>query len=122
MRFSWLLFLSTTLFAENPWGKDADLICASKPAPPPQVEFSIVKKFASSLINFHQDVVSPIDGPRSHFFPSSSQYTKEAIQKYGFFLGVALGCDRLMRENDDPWVYQPALSPDGRKLKLNLIP
>ena len=123
MRFK--LFAATllvfSLHGEQPWGKDVDLIHFSK-AEPKMEELSLLKKFASVLINFHQDVVSPIDGPRSHFFPSSSQYTKEAIQKHGFFLGVALGCDRLLRENDDPWVYATCLSPDGRKLKLNLIP
>lgn len=120
MRFSLLLFLCATLSAENPWGKDADLV---QPVfHPPQQELSFLRRFASTLIEFHQNVISPIDGPRSHFFPSSSQYTKDAIQKYGLFLGVAYGCDRLMRENDDPWVYNTCITEDGRKLKVNLIP
>ena len=132
MRFSLLLILLlgslqvgslqvSTLHAENPWGKDADLLEVKTPATPDQ-EISLLKRFASTLINFHQEVISPIDGPRSHFYPSSSQYTKEAIQKYGFLLGVVYGCDRLMRENDDPWVYGTCIAPDGRKLKLNCIP
>ena len=28
-----------------------------------------------------------------------------AINSHGFFLGVVMGCDRLLRENEDPWVY-----------------
>lgn len=120
MRFSLILLIFSTVHAENPWGKDADLL--EMRAPHPQQELTLLKRFASTLISFHQEVISPIDGPRSHFYPSSSQYTKDAIQKYGFLLGIAYGCDRLMRENDDPWVYQTALSPDGRKLKVNLIP
>lgn len=122
MRFSFIILLfSTALFAEDPWGRDADLIPCRQPKLQLE-EPSVLKKLGALLISFHQEVISPIDGPRSHFFPSSSQYTKEAILKHGFFLGVALGCDRLMRENDDPWVYQSCTAPDGRTLKLNLIP
>ncbi len=57
------------------------------------------------MILFFQHSISPIDGPRSHFFPTSSQYTLDAIRKYGVFKGIALGCDRLMRENGERWVY-----------------
>ena len=62
--------------------------------------------FARVAIGFHKNVISPADGPRSHFRPNSSGYTLEAIEKYGFFKGWLLGCDRLMRENNDPWVYR----------------
>ena len=58
------------------------------------------------MIRFYQNVISPIDGPRSNYEPSSSEYTRQAICKYGFFKGVALGCDRLMRENKAEWVYR----------------
>ena len=57
------------------------------------------------LIAFHQQILSECDGPRSHFYPTSSEYMKQAVQKYtyrGFFLGM----DRLIRENSDPWVYR----------------
>ena len=120
-KFAVFLFFFTPLCAENPWGHDADLV-DPKPHVQPIKELSFLRRLATTLILFHQEVVSPIDGPRSHFFPSSSQYTKEAIQKHGFLKGVALGCDRLMRENDDPWVYQTCTTPDGQKLKVNLPP
>jgi hypothetical protein len=32
------------------------------------------------------------------------------MHKYGFFQGFLLGCDRLQRENKDPWVYRTILS------------
>ncbi|MEX1012664.1 MAG: membrane protein insertion efficiency factor YidD, partial [Waddliaceae bacterium] len=73
-------------------------------------------------IYFHQNVISPADGPRSHYFPSSSQYTLEAIRKYGFFKGVIYGCDRLMRENDDPWIYPEYMLPDCTTLKYDPVP
>ncbi len=61
------------------------------------------------IIRFHQEVISPIDGPRSHFKPSSSEYMAEAIRKYGFIKGYIMGSDRLLRENSDPWVYRTAI-------------
>ena len=65
----------------------------------------VLERFAEVMIHFHQNTISEADGPRSHFEPSSSQYTLDAMQEYGFFYGFLLGCDRLMRENDDPWIY-----------------
>jgi putative component of membrane protein insertase Oxa1/YidC/SpoIIIJ protein YidD len=84
------------LFAEEPWDvrtqkKDKTSKCQNI--------------IAKALIDFHQEVISPIDGPRSHFRPSSSGYMLNAVNSHGFFLGVVMGCDRLLRENEDPWVY-----------------
>ena len=89
--------------ATEPWGIDADLnslhtqITHNESRP---------QKAAISCIRFFQDYISPIDGPRSTFYPTSSQYALEAIQKYGVLTGIAIGCDRLMRENRDDWVYE----------------
>ena len=96
--FMSFLFLNTTLFAEDPWGRDSNL--TSIPPPCPKSSFGI------SSINFFQEIISPIDGIRSCYRPSSSQYMKDAIYAYGFFSGIALGCDRLLRENGDEWYYR----------------
>ena len=29
-----------------------------------------------------------------------------AVSRFGFFKGVVMGLDRLLRENDEKWVYQ----------------
>ncbi|MFS8564522.1 MAG: hypothetical protein LVR00_09605 [Rhabdochlamydiaceae bacterium] len=42
----------------------------------------------------------------------------EAMTKYGFFKGYIMGCDRLLRENDDPWVYKTAYI-DGQRWKTD---
>lgn len=73
------------------------------------------------MIAFHQEVISPADGPRSHFLPSSSQYTLDAMRRYGFFKGYLMGCDRLMRENEDPWVYKKITLSDGTVRKLDPV-
>ena len=91
----------------DPWGKDADLAYKKTPVHPQhrKCKTPIIGKVAEVMIRFHQEIISPADGPRSHFIPSSSQYTLDAMRKYGFFKGFTLGCDRLMRENPEPWVY-----------------
>ncbi len=93
-----LLILPIAIFAEEPWGSDADF---SNPRPDKKKPALI----AGVLIKFHQQVISPIDGPRSHFSPSSSAYAYEAMARYGFLKGFTMACDRLMRENRDPWKY-----------------
>ena len=115
-----LLLIHTTISAytrEEPWGKDVDLI-ARKPTQQiyHATNLSIVAKAANGIIRFHQNVLTNIDGPRSHFFPSSSQYTLESIQKNGFLKGFIMGCDRLLRENSDPWIYNIVYF-EGRLLK-----
>lgn len=109
----------------NPWGKDADLVCFNAntvdcEVTPCQTPF--FGQIAEALIYFHQNVISPADGPRSHFLPSSSQYALDAIRKYGFFRGFAMGCDRLMRENKDPWVYRTVLDGAGNRIKWDPVP
>ncbi|MEN9343937.1 MAG: hypothetical protein RLZZ453_724 [Chlamydiota bacterium] len=123
MRFSWVLLLPIMLQAmpgyHEPWGKDAHLAVHEAPAPSPASSIGV--RIAERIIRFHQEVISPVDGPRSHFRPSSSNYMKEAMQKYGFLKGFALGCDRLMRENGDPWVYKTVETPEGL-FKYNPVP
>ena len=110
-------FLPLVLFAgfEEPWGKDAEQKKGEQLAPTPE---SIPVKLASCVIRFHQEVLSPVDGPRSHFRPSSSQYMHQAMCRYGFVKGFIMGCDRLLRENDEEWVYRK-VEYDGRILKYD---
>lgn len=88
-----------------PWGKDSDLVyhACEKPLAPSSNPLSLA---AEQIILFHQNIISPADGPRSHFRPTSARYMLLAIRRYGFFMGYLKGCDRLLRENKDPWVYR----------------
>lgn len=121
-----LLFFLPILLWSNPWGKDEDLAYSwpkrghwEELVSP--VEPGVLAKVGENLIHFHQNVISPADGPRSHFKPSSSQYTIDAIRKYGFFEGVAWGCDRLMRENSDPWIYPKVKGDYGDNMKYDPV-
>ena len=119
-----ILFCALSMLSRlqaDPWGKDADLV-PSPAVQAPSKAPTLAARLGICAIRFHQDVISPADGPRSHFIPSSSQYTLEAMNKYGFFKGVAMGCDRLMRENEDPWVYRKTLDLAGREMKWDPVP
>lgn len=113
-----LLLCSGSLFSFGPWGNDSDL--CEKKEHCPQEKLGPLQKVGEILIHFHQEVISPIDGPRSHFRPSSSQYALDAIKRYGFFSGIPIGCDRLMRENEEPWVY-PTVPFDRERLKWDPV-
>lgn len=122
------LFLVTILFAcpiqaEQPWGKDAELARWNTPRcqQHPRCNTPILGPFAECMIRFHQKVISPADGPRSSHKPSSSQYTLDAMRKYGFFCGYLLGCDRLMRENEDPWIYPVVKDEKGDIFKYDPV-
>jgi putative component of membrane protein insertase Oxa1/YidC/SpoIIIJ protein YidD len=116
MLFNWIFLIAALPGFYEPWGKDADL--KYEEVQPSQISLSPLGYLAEQLIFFHQNVISPVDGPRSHFRPSSSSYMLQAIKKHGFFKGYIMGCDRLLRENEDPWVYRTALI-DGKIWKTD---
>lgn len=64
-----------------------------------------MKKFFSLIfiipIKIYQILISPLLGPSCRFTPTCSQYTIEAIQKYGPFKGGWLGFRRILRCH--PW-------------------
>jgi hypothetical protein len=53
------------------------------------------------VITLYQRLVSPFLGPRCRFYPSCSQYAKEAVLKHGVLRGSALALGRLARCH--PW-------------------
>lgn len=87
----------------EPWGCDRSLYF---PLKPPQRKMHFIQKICNNSIHFFQNYISEIDGPRSTFYPTSSEYTRLMICEHGVLQGIALGCDRLLRENHDPWVYR----------------
>ncbi len=48
-------------------------------------------------IHVYQNTISRALPPTCRFIPSCSQYTYEAIEKYGVFKGVWLGVKRISR-------------------------
>lgn len=54
-------------------------------------------RFTLYLIAAYQRLLSPLLGPRCRFHPSCSQYTCEAITRFGMIQGGWLGLRRLCR-------------------------
>ncbi|MCY3836768.1 MAG: membrane protein insertion efficiency factor YidD [Anaerolineaceae bacterium] len=52
---------------------------------------------ALTIIRLYQRTISRILPPSCRFQPSCSQYSYEAIERYGFFRGIGLGIKRLSR-------------------------
>ncbi|MBE3572130.1 MAG: membrane protein insertion efficiency factor YidD [Moorella humiferrea] len=61
----------------------------------------IVKKIMIASIRFYQIFISPVLGKKCRFYPSCSQYTIEALEKYGILKGCYLAVRRLIRCH--PW-------------------
>lgn len=117
------LLLAFSHLQADPWGKDADLKYRKNRSSTTTSECKtpLFGKFAEIMIGFHQSTISPADGPRSSYLPSSSQYTLDAMRKYGFYKGMMMGCDRLMRENSEEWVYRTLETPDGKSMKYDPV-
>ena len=62
------------------------------------------KQFLINCINFYQKYITPFtQGTKKScvFYPSCSEYAKEAILKYGAMKGIYLGILRIFRCH--PW-------------------
>ncbi len=60
-----------------------------------------MKKLFLKLIRFYQTAISPHTSPKCKYFPTCSQYTYEAIERFGAFKGGFMGLWRILRCN--PW-------------------
>lgn len=56
-----------------------------------------MKYIAVFLIRVYQVVLSPVLPNACRFTPTCSQYTLEAVKKYGFLKGLWLGLKRISR-------------------------
>lgn len=60
---------------------------------------NLPKKIVISLINFYQLCISPRIGSHCKFTPTCSEYTKQAVDKYGIIKGSLLGIKRILKCN-----------------------
>jgi putative membrane protein insertion efficiency factor len=57
-----------------------------------------MRKYALVLIRFYQHYLAWLNGPTAcRFTPRCSQYTYEAIAKYGILRGSTLGFKRILK-------------------------
>ena len=62
-------------------------------------ESTPIRLFSTGLIRIYQKYISTQDLPSCNFSPSCSRFGMGAIQEYGFFRGIVLTADRLLRDN-----------------------
>jgi conserved hypothetical protein YidD len=60
-----------------------------------------VKKIALGLIKLYQSTISKVLPSSCRYTPTCSEYTSEAINRYGFFKGTWMGTKRIVRCH--PW-------------------
>jgi uncharacterized protein len=61
----------------------------------------IINKLAVCLIDFYQKHISSLFTPSCRFYPSCSEYSKDAFKKYNIFKALFLSIYRIIRCN--PW-------------------
>jgi putative membrane protein insertion efficiency factor len=71
-------------------------------------EFDKVRNLALGMIKWYQNSISRVLPSSCRFTPTCSQYTFEAIERYGVFKGVWMGMKRIARCNPmHPGGYDP---------------
>ena len=58
-----------------------------------------MKRIVLGLIRFYKRFISPALPPSCIYYPTCSQYTYEAIEKYGILRGSWMGFLRILRCN-----------------------
>ncbi|RLG44229.1 MAG: membrane protein insertion efficiency factor YidD [Thermoproteota archaeon] len=56
-----------------------------------------MKEIALLLIRFYQSFISPILPRHCRFYPTCSEYTYQAIKKYGLLRGILKGIIRISK-------------------------
>jgi putative membrane protein insertion efficiency factor len=58
-----------------------------------------MRAIAVFFIRVYQIAISPLTGGRAvcRFTPTCSEYTRQAIEKYGFLRGASMGIRRILR-------------------------
>jgi len=67
-----------------------------------------MKKIATLLIKLYQKFISPMKPQSCRFYPTCSEYSIQAINKYGIIIGGYKSIKRILRCNPfNPGGYDP---------------
>lgn len=58
-----------------------------------------MKKVLICILNYYQKNISPAFGKKCKYYPTCSEYMKQAIEKYGCIKGIFLGVIRILKCN-----------------------
>ena len=61
--------------------------------------FKLPRKILVSLIRGYQLCISPRLGKHCKYYPACSEYTRQAVDKYGIIKGSLLGIIRILKCN-----------------------
>lgn len=61
----------------------------------------VLKMVVCGLITVYQRFISPLKPPSCRFYPSCSEYARQAVERYGPVKGLGLAARRLLRCH--PW-------------------
>jgi len=59
----------------------------------------MIKTGIIKIIDFYHNYLSLLKIPSCRYYPTCSQYAKEAVEKYGLFRGLLKGAYRILRCN-----------------------
>ncbi|GAV22093.1 membrane protein insertion efficiency factor YidD [Carboxydothermus pertinax] len=75
-----------------------------------------MRKVFLILIRIYQKFISPMLGNNCRYYPTCSQYTYEAIERYGVIYGSYLGTKRVLRCHPfSPGGYDPVPEKKPRR-------
>jgi putative membrane protein insertion efficiency factor len=57
----------------------------------------MLRKLLKSFIRFYQKAISPLTPPSCRYHPTCSQYSLEALEKFGVLRGLYLSIRRILR-------------------------
>ena len=64
-------------------------------------EMSLPASLLKAGVVFFNKFVSPVDGDRCFMYPTCAAYSREALEKHGFFVGILMTADRLIHEENE---------------------
>ncbi len=68
----------------------------------------IIKKLIIYIIRLYQKIISPLFPQTCRFSPTCSEYSIQAVNKYGLVKGLVLGLKRIIRCHPfNPGGYDP---------------
>ncbi|MCG6534407.1 MAG: membrane protein insertion efficiency factor YidD [Syntrophales bacterium LBB04] len=64
-------------------------------------ELSLPATMLKGGVTLFSKYISPVDGDRCPMYPTCAAYSRETIEKHGFFIGIFMTADRLIHEGNE---------------------
>ena len=75
----------------------------------------MIRRLLVMLVALYQRAISPLFPPSCRFYPSCSEYARQALLKHGLWKGGRLALKRLIRCHPlSPGGYDPVPNPDPK--------